>query len=103
MIRFGLASAQFLYNKRGCTQKNDLHHNPMFSTTSEKSFCLPERHLAKSSLTSRLSASLIAAPENGAAFFDTGRAILYPVWIFQCGYSSHFPGGSNEGLLPGLA
>jgi hypothetical protein len=55
---FGAANAQIQNNKRGRLHKNDLHYNPLFSTTSEKPFCLSERYLAKSSLTSRLSASL---------------------------------------------
>jgi len=31
--RFGFANAQFQYNKRGRKLNNDLHHNPLFSTT----------------------------------------------------------------------
>src|SRR5215469_11625131 len=56
--KFGAGSAQIFDNKRGRILKNDLHYNPLFSTTSETPFCPSERYLAKSSLTSRLSASL---------------------------------------------
>src|ERR1700741_2225017 len=49
--KFGAGSAQIFDNKRGRILKNDLHHNPLFSTTSETPFCPSKRHLAKSSLT----------------------------------------------------
>src|SRR5580704_13738459 len=51
MSQFGAGSAQIFDNKRGRILKNDLHHNPLFSTTSKTPFCMSERSLAKSSLT----------------------------------------------------
>src|ERR1700757_4647579 len=68
MSKFGAASAQIFDNKRGRILKNDLHHNPLFSTTSETPFCMSKQRLTKSSLTFPPSASLNSGPSNGVTF-----------------------------------
>lgn len=76
--KFGAASAQLFDNKRGRILKNDLHHNPLFSTTSETPSCPSGRHLAKSSLTfPPFCLFKIVAPAMGSLFCS------------DCGLSPH--------------